>query len=61
MRFEVYRDRGKKWRWRMVSRNGRKVAASGESFHSKGNAKRAAKRFLLWWGPGAPVPIEVIE
>ena len=45
---EVYperRRRGKKerYRWRLLSRNGRKMAASGESFTRENDAFEAAK------------------
>ena len=39
--FEVYEDKGGKYRWRAV-RNGKIVASSGEAFASKSNANRAA-------------------
>jgi len=43
--FECYRDQGRQWRWRFVVANGQTVATSGESFASKGNAKRAIEEF----------------
>ena len=43
---EVYPDRGRYWRWRSKTLNGRIVRCSGESFASCRNAKRAAER----WG-----------
>lgn len=30
MKFEIYKDAKKQWRWRLVSRNGRKRGDSGE-------------------------------
>jgi uncharacterized protein YegP (UPF0339 family) len=45
MGFEVVEDQGGKWRWRFVVENGQTVATSGESFASKGNAKRAIDEF----------------
>ena len=47
MKAKLYKDRSGKWRWRIVAENGRKVACSGESFHSKSNAKRAVSSFML--------------
>ena len=32
------------WRWRLVARNGRTVADSGEAYSRKADAKRAAWR-----------------
>jgi uncharacterized protein len=45
MAFECYQDEGGKWRWRFTVANGRTVATSGESFASKGNARRAIEEF----------------
>lgn len=35
-KFELYRDKAKKWRWRLVASNGRIVADSGQGYRSKG-------------------------
>jgi len=35
------------WRWRLVAKNGRIVAESGEAYEMLSNAKRAAGR-LFW-------------
>ena len=40
----VYKDRAKKYRWKLIGANGRKVASSGESFSSKTAAVLAAMR-----------------
>lgn len=40
-RLDVYEDSAGEWRWRVVAGNGRVIAASGESFASAWNAKRA--------------------
>jgi uncharacterized protein YegP (UPF0339 family) len=40
-KFEVYKDAGGKYRWRLKDSNGEKIASSGESFASESNAKRA--------------------
>lgn len=37
MRFEVYRDERKEWRWRLIAVNGKKVAVSGEGYHNYGD------------------------
>ena len=42
-KFKLYQDVSDKWRWRLVDGNNVKIASSGESFDSKGNAKRAAQ------------------
>jgi uncharacterized protein len=42
-KFEIVKDAGGNYRWRLVAANGEKVATSGESFASKSNAKRAAE------------------
>jgi uncharacterized protein YegP (UPF0339 family) len=43
MRFEVYKDSGGSYRWRLIAANGQTVASSGESFASESNATRAAE------------------
>ncbi|SDZ76745.1 amphi-Trp domain-containing protein [Haloplanus vescus] len=39
-RFEVFRDRGGEWRWRLRHRNGNIIATSGESYTRKHNARK---------------------
>lgn len=34
------------WRWHMHAPNGRLTAESGEAYHSRSNAKRAAERHI---------------
>lgn len=57
MKFTVYQDRKKEWRWRLTAKNGRTIADSGEGYASKRNAVRAAQRMrdLLF---AENVPIE---
>lgn len=43
MKFEIYEDKAGQWRWRLVAKNGRTVADSGEGYHSQGNVRRALK------------------
>ena len=45
MSFEVYDDGGGKARWRLRSTNGQTIAAAGEAFATRSNAKRAAAAF----------------
>jgi uncharacterized protein YegP (UPF0339 family) len=40
--FEVYQDRKKGWRWRLVAKNNR-IIATGESHTRKADAERALK------------------
>jgi uncharacterized protein YegP (UPF0339 family) len=42
--FEVYRDAGGEWRWRLVHRNGNILADSGEGYSRSNDARRAADR-----------------
>lgn len=42
-KFEIYKDAGGSYRWRLKDGNGEKVASSGESFASESNARRAAQ------------------
>lgn len=34
---EVYKDRGRQWRWRLVSTNGNIIANGGEGYKNKGD------------------------
>jgi uncharacterized protein YegP (UPF0339 family) len=43
-RFEPFLDAAGNWRWRLIAANGEKVATSGESFYSRSDAVRAARR-----------------
>lgn len=60
-KIQVYEDGGGKWRWRMVSTNGRKFAVSGESFASKYNAKRAATRLSETFVDMSVASVEILE
>jgi uncharacterized protein len=42
-KFVIYKDKGEKYRWRLVSANGQTTAGSGESFSSHAAAKQAAE------------------
>lgn len=44
VRMEIYRDRQRLWRWRLVAANGRIFADSAEGYANRSNAKRAANR-----------------
>jgi len=48
--FELYRDRQKQWRWRLIAPNGRKVAGAGEGYHNRTHAERMARKI----GNGLP-------
>jgi len=45
-RMIVFLDASGSWRWRVRAKNGRLIATSGESFASRGNARRAARSLL---------------
>lgn len=53
-RFELYRDRGDQWRWRLVHRNGNIVATSGEGYSSDRAARRGMQS-VIRNAPGAAV------
>ena len=47
MKLEIYKaNRSQDWRWRVVARNGRIVAASSEGFVTRYGAKRNLKATL---------------
>jgi len=39
MHFNLYKDHGGEWRWRLIAVNGKIVADSGESYSTKANAE----------------------
>lgn len=43
---ETFKDKGRGYRWRIKSPNGRIVAVSGEAFVSASNARRALNNVL---------------
>ena len=47
MRIEIYMDKAKEFRWRIVADNGNKIADSGEGYSTQSNARRAVRR-LKW-------------
>ena len=49
MTTQIYAGRGRehnRWRWRIVARNGRIVAVSGEAFYNRATARRALTKFV---------------
>ena len=46
MKIEIYEDDAGEWRWRMVARNGKIVADSGEGYRRRLGALRAVLRLL---------------
>jgi amphi-Trp domain-containing protein len=45
-RFEVFRDRGEEWRWRLRHRNGAIIATSGEGYTRKHNAQKGLRSVI---------------
>ena len=45
-RFEVFRDRGNKWRWQLRHRNGNVIATSGEGYTRKHNAQKGFRSVM---------------
>jgi len=43
---QVYRDRAGTWRWRLLARNHRIVADSGEGYSRRRDAHRAVRHLL---------------
>lgn len=46
MKFHVYQDTKKGWRWRLKARNGRIIADSGEAYTSRAHALRMVAKML---------------
>lgn len=56
-RFEVFRDQGEEWRWRLRHRNGNVIATSGEGYTRKHNAWKGL-RSVMKNAPGAELTEE---
>jgi len=52
--FEIFRDKGGEWRWRLRHRNGNIIAISGEGYTRKHNAQKGL-RSVMQNAPGATV------
>ncbi|WP_436928077.1 HVO_2922 family protein [Halosimplex amylolyticum] len=59
-RFEVFEDRGGKWRWRLRHRNGNIVADGGQGYSSRQKAEQGLESVRSNAG-GAPVVREEVE
>lgn len=44
MKLIKYRDRKKEWRWRIVARNGRKLAHGGEGYKRQADMNKALRQ-----------------
>jgi len=55
--FKLYKDRRGEWRWRLLSRNGRIVATSGEGYKRRG----AALKMIRWILEGGASDDFVVE
>ena len=56
MKFELYRDRKKLWRWRLRARNGKVIADSAESYKRVSDCLRGINMVRL--GTDLLTPIE---
>lgn len=45
-RFELFRDSGEEWRWRLRHRNGNIIATSGEGYTRKHNARKGLRSVI---------------
>lgn len=53
----LYEDKAKRWRFRLRAGNHKNIMSSGESFHSRANAYRAAMAIAGLVSSGAHLPI----
>jgi uncharacterized protein YegP (UPF0339 family) len=59
MKFRIYQDQAKLFRWRLVANNGKILADSGEGYSSRGNSRRAATKLnIAIVNFGLLIPIE---
>lgn len=46
MKFEIYKDASGEWRWRLVAKNNRIVADSGEGYKRKSAVKKIVLKII---------------
>ncbi len=46
MKFEMYKDIDKEWRWRLVARNGRIIADSAEGCKKRATMKKTMRKLV---------------
>jgi uncharacterized protein YegP (UPF0339 family) len=46
MKFEIYQDKGKEYRWRLKAPNGQVLATAGQSFKAKADCKKSVERLM---------------
>ena len=46
MKFHLYRDRKKEWRWKLI-KNGRVIGDSGEGYKRKADCMRMVTRIIM--------------
>ena len=61
MRFEIYRDAHGEGRWRLLARNGRIVAASGEGFSRLRDVERSVRKIQRVTGALASARIDTVD
>ncbi len=47
MKFRLFRDSKGEWRWKLLSRNGREIACSGEGYKRKTQCTRMISKIIL--------------
>jgi len=46
MKVKIYKDKTGEWRWRLLAKNNKIVADSGEGYRTKWGCRRAARKFI---------------
>ena len=47
MYFELYKDKKSEWRWRLIAKNKKVIAVSGEGYKEKRSAVRMIGKIIL--------------
>lgn len=47
MKFRLFRDSKREWRWRLVARNKRIIGTGGEGYKRKGACKKMIEKIIL--------------
>jgi uncharacterized protein YegP (UPF0339 family) len=53
-RFEVYQDRAREWRWRLVTSRGRIIADCGEGYSTQAGCRAAVEALRIHVGNATP-------
>lgn len=60
-KFEVYKDKGGAFRWRLLAQNGEPVASSGEGFTERRTVMNAVKKLKDWANTEVVIDLDKVK